>query len=141
MKLTVKKSIKAVTLSFCMLLVAFASQSALAENRGTDRTTEKAREAVENASPDDWKTYAESAERCIKKGVNLKEASSWLDKSLAIKETAYNLKVKGLYYEKNNLPEEALQAYVKSLKAGLAQDINYVDSETQKKVAELSKKI
>lgn len=139
MNLTFKRSIKAATVLFSMLLITFASQSVFAKGSGTDKTTEKAREAVEQASPDDWMTLAKSAEKCIKKNVNLKEAAGWLDQSLLIKETPYNLKVKGLYYEKNNLPKEALKYYVKSLKVGIEQDINYSDPATQQKVTALNK--
>lgn len=138
MNLTSKKSFLAIASAFFMLF-AFSNNSATAKNSDTDKTTEKAREAVEQASPDDWMTLARSAEKCIRKNVNLKEAAEWLNKSLDIRETAYNLKVKGLYYEKNNLPQEALKYYVKSLKVGIEQDINYTDLDTQKKVAELKK--
>lgn len=102
-----------------------------------DKTTLKAREAIENASPDDWMAYAKSAEKCMKKNVNLKEAAEWLDKSITIKSTPYNLKLKGLYYEKNNLPDEAIKCYVESLRLGLESDINYNDQETQLKVKKL----
>lgn len=138
---TIKTSMKGITLFAFTLIMTFATNTVFAKSSGTDKTTVKAREAVEQASPDDWKTYAESAEKCIRKNVNMKEAAAWLDQSLEIKETAYNLKVKGLYYEKNNLPQEALQFYIKSLKAGIESDVNYTDEDTQRKVTELMKKV
>lgn len=113
--------------------------SASYANVTDDKTTLKAREAVENASPDDWMAYAESAEKCMKKNVNLKEAAEWLDKSIAIKSTPYNQKLKGLYYEKNNLTSEAIKCYVESLRLGLESDIHYSDQETQLKVKKLLK--
>lgn len=127
-------------LFFASLLIsasAFAAQNKL---KDVDKITLKAREAVANASPDDWKTLAESAEKCLKKNVNLKEAAAWLDKSLEIKQDPYNLRIKGDYYQMNNLPQQALEFYIKSIRAGLATDINYVDQETQKKIVEISKK-
>jgi hypothetical protein len=123
--------------SLFLSTAAFASENKV---KDVDKTTLKAREAVENASPDDWKTLAQSAEKCMKKNVNLKEAAAWLDKSLKIKEDPYNLRVKGDYFQLNNLPEQALEYYIKSIRAGLASDINYVDHDTQKKIAEISKK-
>ena len=138
MNLTIRKSTIAVVLSFCMLSILM-STAAIAKDSGSNKTVEKARKAVNQASNDDWMTYAESAEKCIKKNINLKEAGEWLDRSLAIKETAYNLKVKGLYYEKNNLPEKALEYYVKSLKVGIENDITYEDLQTQAKVVTLRK--
>lgn len=139
MNSTFKKSTLAVVLSFCMLSLVAFNTAAVAKNAGTNKTIEKAREAVNQASSDDWMTYAVSAEKCIRKNINLKEAAEWLDRSLAIKETPYNLKVKGLYYEKNNLPEKALEYYVKSLKVGIENDVTYEDLHTQAKVAKLAK--
>ncbi|CAN5488179.1 hypothetical protein BH23BAC1_BH23BAC1_31920 [soil metagenome] len=127
-------------LLFATLFVTGTAFSADNKIKDEDKTTLKAREAVENASPDDWKTLATSAEKCMKKNVNLKEAASWLDKSLAIKQDPYNLRLKGDYFQINNLPQQALEYYIKSIRAGLATDVNYVDQETQRKIAEISKK-
>jgi hypothetical protein len=80
-----------------------------------DRTTEKTREAVENASPHDWYTLAISAEKCFKKHVNLKQASEWLDQSIAIAETPFNLELKGDYFIDNKLPDKALEFYVRAM--------------------------
>lgn len=140
MKKLLKKSLfvcAVVSASFLLNLNAYATQE---KSNPKDKTTIKAQEAVNNASPDDWKTLAVNAEKCIKKNVNLKEASEWLDRSLEIKEDAYNLRVKGDYYYQNNLPEKALDYYIKSIRSGLANDINYVDTETQLKITEISKK-
>lgn len=113
------------------------SVSSFAGNNNSDKTTEKAREAVENASPDDWYTLANSAKKCIDKGVNLKEAAQWLDKSLAIKESAFNLKVKGDYYVQSKLPEKALEYYSKSIRVGKLEDPSYQDADTQEKILKL----
>ena len=103
----------------------------------TDKVTLKTRDAVSNAAPDDWYTYAESASKCIKKGVNLNEANEWLRKSLEIKETAYNLSVMGDYYIANRLPNEALKYYVKSIEAGKNEDPDFNASEIQGKIAKI----
>ena len=103
-----------------------------------DKTTLKAREAVANASPDDWYTYAKSAEKCIKKGVNLKEASDWLDHSIDIKETAYNLELKGDYYKANRLPDKALKYYVKSMQVGKEENTNFDARDIQRKIADIA---
>ncbi len=119
-----------------VFLMGSIAPSLLAAHR-VDRTTERARRAVEQASPDDWHTLAESAERCISKGVNLKEAATWLDQSLAIKETAYNLQVQGDYYVKNQLPDRALESYSKSIRVGRIDDPSYTDAATQAKIVKL----
>lgn len=80
-----------------------------------DRTTEKTREAVENASPHDWYILATSAEKCFKKKVNLKQASEWLDQSLEIAETPFNLELKADYFIDNKLPDKALEYYVRAM--------------------------
>ncbi len=118
------------------LATIFVSSSVYATPMGIEnnRTAEKARQAVEEAAPDDWYTYALSAEKCIRKKVNLKEAKGWLDRSLEIKENTYNLAVMGDYYDLNNLPEKALEYYVKSLSLGLEHDINYKDPITHEKM-------
>lgn len=126
---------KNVRLILMMLAVAFVGTSVYAAPSATgNRTVEKARLAVEEAAPDDWFTYAESAEKCMKKKVNLKEAKQWLDKSLKIQGTPYNLAVMGDYYNMNKLPEKALEYYVKSLRVGMEQDITYQDHATHAKM-------
>jgi hypothetical protein len=99
-------------------LIVFASVNSIASaGRGDDRTTDKARAEVAKASADDWQTLAVNAEKCFKKKVNLKEASEWLDRSLRIAETRYNLELKGDYYSMNNLPDKAIEYYLKSINA------------------------
>ncbi|MEM9831101.1 MAG: hypothetical protein AAF944_10715 [Bacteroidota bacterium] len=131
--------------SFSQTLFAFAflltvSVSAFANNN-TDKTTQRAREAVENAAPDDWYTLAKAAEKCIAKKVNLKEAAEWLNKSLAIHESAFNLKVKGDYYVHNKLPEKALEYYSKSIRVGKLEDPSYMDADTQDKILALVRQL
>ena len=125
-----------------VLLVVFVLGSTVgssfASNR-TDKITLKARQAVAEASPDDWYTLATSAEKCMAEGVNLKEAAVWLDQSIAIQETAYNLKLKGDYYASNRLPQQALEYYSKSIRVGKLTDPSYMDADTQDKIVALIK--
>lgn len=116
------------------IVFVFTSGVYAAPKATENKTVEKARLAVEEAAPDDWFTYAEAAQKCMKKKVNLKEAKTWLQKSLDIKETPYNLAVMGDYYHMNKLPEKALEYYVNSLRLGLEQDINYEDQATHAKM-------
>ncbi len=101
------------TLTTVLVLVMITGSATFAKI--DDRTTEKTREAVENASPHDWYTLAISAEKCFKKKVNLKEASEWLDQSLEIAETPLNLELKGDYFIDNRLPDKALEYYVRAM--------------------------
>lgn len=124
-----------------MLLGAFFSTamgSPATKNEGkTDKLVVKTRNAVSNAGPDDWFTLAQAAEKCIKKGVNMMEACNWLDKSMKIRETAYNLTVKGDYYFVNRLPQKALEHYVKAIEVGKADDSNFNPADIQKKIAKI----
>jgi len=102
-----------------------------------ERTTEKAREAVENASPHDWYTLAISAEKCFKKKVNLKQASKWLDQSIEIAETPFNLELKGDYYIDNKLPDKALEYYVRTMNNIKENDGEGDVSHIQKKISKI----
>ena len=100
-----------------LIAIVFLSMTSIAATPGDDKAVTKAKTAVEQASPDDWKTLEQSARVCIRKGQNMTEAAEWINASIAIKATSSNLELKGDYYVKNNLPEKALQYYVKSSKS------------------------
>jgi hypothetical protein len=102
-----------------------------------DRTTEKTREAVENASPHDWYTLATSAEKCFKKKVNLKQAAEWLDQSLEIAETPFNLELKGDYFIANQLPDRALEYYVRAMNVMKEKDGEADVVQLQKKISKI----
>ncbi|MBL6446227.1 hypothetical protein JMN32_07905 [Fulvivirga sp. 29W222] len=105
-----------------------------------DKVTEKAREAVSNAAPDDWETLAKAAKMCIDKKVNLKEAKGWLDSSLSIKESALGLEVAGDYYILNKLYDQAINHYVKSMLLTRQKDF-YADTEDIQSKIEKAKKL
>ena len=120
---------------FTLLLVACLTAGSIFTVRGNnEKIISKARAAVENASPDDWETYAKSAELCISKNINMKEASKWLDHSLSIKKTTYNLKVKGDYYLKNKLPVKAMEKYLEAIDVGKAKNFSFDSSELQSRI-------
>lgn len=120
---------------FALLLVATLSVStAFAAGINNEKVISKARAAVENASPDDWETYAKSAELCIAKNINMKEASKWLDHSLSIKKTTYNLRVKGDYYLANKLPVKAMEKYLEAIDVGKAKDFYFDSSKLQSRI-------
>lgn len=122
------KNLTKTTLSWAMgmmfLLVQFSGFSA---TNPTEKTIEKARAAVEAASPDDWETLAKSAEMCVRKNVNMTEAKQWIDASMEIKESALALEVAGDYYKANKLYTKATDHYVKSMLA-LKKDDFYADT-------------
>ena len=121
------------TFAIAMAFVVLSGSMAFAKI--DDRTTEKTRDAVENASPHDWYTLAVSAEKCFKKKVNLKEASKWLDQSLEIAKTPFNLELKGDYYNDNRIPDKALEYYVQAMNVMKENDGEADVSKIQKKVS------
>ncbi len=125
--------------AFSVMLVFFALSINVSFARIDDRTTEKTRDAVESADPDDWYTLAISAEKCFEKKVNLKEAGKWLDQSLEIAETPFNLELKGDYYIKNQLPDKALEYYVRTMNTIKAIDGEGEVTHIQKKIAQIIK--
>lgn len=123
--------------AFSAILVFFALSLSVSFARIHDRTTEKTRDAVENASPEDWYTLAISAEKCFNKKVNLIEAAKWLDQSLEIAETPFNLELKGDYYIENKLPDKALEYYVRTMNTIKAIDGEAKVSHIQNKIAQI----
>ena len=122
-----------------MLFFVSMTSGTFALDGKEDKIINKFKEIVENASPDDWYTLANSADMCLKKNINRKEIAVWLDKSLSIKETPYNLEVKGDYYRINNLPEKAGKCYLKAIQIGSEEDSNFDSSDLQEKIAEIIK--
>lgn len=118
------------------LFISMASMTAEAKN---DKTIEKARMAVENASPDDWKTYAKSAKMLIGKKSSMTEAKQWIEKSISIRETSSNLEIFGDYYVANNVPRKASEYYIKSMKKMREENPGCNVSEIQSKVIATSK--
>ena len=97
----------------------------------------KHREIVQDSAPDDWYTLAVCAEQCIKKNIVNKEVDEWINKSLNIKKTSFNLEVKGDYYMKNRLPEKAGEFYLEAIRVGLQEDKNFDSSGLQTKIARI----
>ncbi len=119
------------------LVFAGISAFSTASDGKEDKIMKKYMAIVENSSPDDWYTLAKSADECLKKNINRKEISEWLEQSLSIKETPYNLEVKGDYYRINHLPEKAGKCYLKAIQLGSEGDSNFDIKGLQAKIAEV----
>ena len=125
---------KLFSVSTGILMLSFFLMSATSSIAKQDKFYDKVSSEVATASPDDWMTYAKSAQKLIRKQNHLSDAKEWLQKSLAIKETAFNLEVMGDYYLANNLPKEAVEYYMKSMKSAQDEDFNADVSEVQDKM-------
>ena len=135
-KYIMKNQIKSI--GSALIAIVFLSATSFAAIPSDDKAVNKAKNAVEQASPDDWKTLEESARVCIKKGKNMKEAAEWINASIAIKATPSNLELKGDYYLKNNLPEKALQYYIQSSKSIKEQNANNSTFHLEEKIRSIT---
>jgi len=124
---------------FMVLLVCGVSLYAYSSDGKSDKILNKNRDIVQESAPDDWYTLASCAEQCIKKNIVNKEVAEWIDKSLEIKKSSYNLEIKGDYYMKNKLPNKAGEFYLEAIKVGLEEDNNFNYSSLQSKIAKIMK--
>ena len=120
-----------------ILLLSGISLYVYSSDGKSGRIMTKYRDIVQESAPDDWYTLASCAEQCIKKNIVNKEVAEWIDKSLEIKKSSYNLEIKGDYYMKNKLPEKAGEFYLEAIKIGLEEDKNFDSSGLQTKIARI----
>lgn len=96
------------------MLVTFASVNATSLD-GDEKVIAKARKAVERTQGNNWKVFATSANMVIEKKIALTEAKKWLDASMKIQETPFNLEIMGDYYRASGDNRKAMSYYVKSI--------------------------
>ncbi len=101
---------------------------------GKDKVLNKARKAVASNFDNSWKVFAQSASMIIEKEVALEEAKSWLDASLKIKKTAFNLEVMGDYFIAIGDKESAMEYYYESLLTLKATTLNPDTGQLQAKI-------
>ena len=120
---------------FTLSLVAIVTFSSFTmANPSGEKAIQKAKSAVANAKPNDWKVLMKSAKKCISQDANLEEAGQWLEKSLSIYLDASNLEVQGDYYMAINLPKKALTSYIKAILVGKQLDVDFQVGDLQQKV-------
>jgi hypothetical protein len=78
------------------------------------------RKAIAEAKADDWRTPLRAAAFCIDNNVNLDEASTWLDKSIAVKEGTYNLSAKARLLAAQGKKSEAIALAKRAVEIGKA---------------------
>lgn len=117
---------------FSVLLAPFIA-SANPSNEKED-IIEQARKLVKEAKPNDWFSYALAADKCIRIGENLEEAEKWLQSSLDIKETGYNLSIQGDFYLKKGDVSLAIESYERSLHLGSLNEEGFDPAKVQAKI-------
>ena len=119
------------------LLLGGVSLNVHSSDGKNSKILNKYRDIVEESAPDDWYTLASCAEQCLKKNIVTKEVDEWINKSLKIKRSSFNLEVKGDYYMKNKLPKKAGEFYLEAIRVGLEEDKNFDSSGLQSKIARI----
>lgn len=125
---TIQRLMGILALSTVLIFTAEASDS---------NAVKKAKEAVEEAKPYDWKTLAESAAVCFKKNENTTEALNWINKSIEINKDPINLEIKADYYAAINEKKQALSLYAEAINTGKNQNFDFDSSKLQAKIWEL----
>jgi hypothetical protein len=80
----------------------------------------EARAAVAAAKPDDSRTPLQAATFCLDNNVNLDEAGTWIEKSIAAKETMYNLAAKARFQAAKGQKAEAIATAKRAIAVGKA---------------------
>jgi hypothetical protein len=82
-----------------------------------DKVLSAARKAI-----DDWRLSYRAAVFCLDNNVNLEEARGWMDKSVAVKETMYNLAGQARFLALDGKKDEAIALAKKAITVGKAAD-------------------
>jgi hypothetical protein len=82
-----------------------------------DKVLAAARKAI-----DDWRVPYRAATFCLDNNVNLTEARGWMDKSIAMKETMYNLAGKARFLALDGKKADAIALAKKAITVGKAAD-------------------
>ncbi len=83
----------------------------------TNKVLAAARKAV-----DDWRVPYRAATFCLDNNVNLAEARGWMDRSVAMKETMYNLAGRARFLALDGKKSDAIALAKKAITVGKAQD-------------------
>ena len=87
-----------------------------------DKVLAASRKAVADAKPDDWRTPYRAAAFCLDNNVNAAEAKVWLAKSVAVKETMYNLSGQARMLAMDGKKADAIALAKKAIAVGKAAD-------------------
>lgn len=107
-----KNSIK--LFAIALIATVTVSTSSFASNEKTINDTAV---AVDVEAKKDWILLAKQSEYLMNRNSHLSTAKVWLEESLEIKETAYNLELMGDLHFKNNEGKQAIIYYIKAMEA------------------------
>ncbi len=101
-----------------------------------DKVMTSARKAIAEAKPDDWRTSYRAAAFCLDNNTGLDEARAWLEKSIAVKETMYNLTGKARLLAMEGKKADAIALAKKAIAVGKAADPKADTSMTENLIKE-----
>ena len=99
----------------------------------------QARAAVAEAKPDDSRTPLQAAMFCLDNNVNLDEAGAWIEKSIAVKETMYNLAAKARLLAAKGQKADAIATAKRAIAVGKAANPNADTAMVDALIADWSK--
>jgi hypothetical protein len=99
----------------------------------------QARAAVAEAKPDDLRTPLSAAIFCLDNNVNLDEAGTWIEKSLAVKETPYGVVAKARLLAAKGQKTEAIATAKRGIASAKAADPNSDTAWIEALIAEWAK--
>lgn len=105
--------------SFHVILVIFLSMVINLPAEGSDPDEEafiaRQEERIASTSYHDWKTYADCVRALVERRIKTEEALQWIDHSIEIRETIYNLEIKGDYLVLSGQVREGQKHYVRAI--------------------------
>ncbi|MGL1885903.1 MAG: hypothetical protein OCD76_05255 [Reichenbachiella sp.] len=96
-------------------------------------------ETVDETAKGDWMLLAKKSEYLMNKNSHLSTAKEWLEQSIEIKETAYNLELMGDYYQRSNNEKEAVAYYIRAIEAMKVDDAHVNTEAIQTKIVNAEK--
>jgi hypothetical protein len=99
----------------------------------------QARAAVAEAKPDDVRTPLQAASFCLENNVNLDEAGVWIEKSIAAKETMYNVVAKARLQAAKGQKAEAIATAKRAITVGKSANPNADTAMVDTLIADWSK--
>lgn len=107
------------------------------ETEVTQKALRNSRDAVSKAKPDDWRTPFQAANYAYQSNVAPDEAMTWIDKSIAAKESHTNLALKARLLARAGKKTEAITLAERAIKLGKAAQPAADTAATEKFLVEL----
>lgn len=85
-------------------------------NAAEEALIEEVKIKADKVKEGDWKALADCAKTLLEKRINYGEVKDWLEKSVSVKETWYNVSLMGDYYVNTRDFDKAYENYIKAIR-------------------------